>query len=134
MEKKSKKKKKAKHSILQVGRKYCGRKDKRDVEEDEEETPAKFRKLGEKGERETARRCRTTRKFPRGEKEKSVIFVSHTVGSGLARQLRLKEEKLKDLTGEKVKIVERSGTKLEDLVSGKDPWRGGDCGRHKKYY
>ena len=65
---------------------------KRDVEEDEEETPAKFRKLGEKGERETTGRLRTTRKFPRGEKEKSVIFVPHTVGSGLARQLRLKEK------------------------------------------
>ena len=47
----------------------------------------------------------------------------------MAKELRMKEEKLKDLTGEKVKIVERSGMKLEDLVAGKDPWRGGDCGR-----
>ena len=76
------------------------------------------------------RRTRPSRKVAtRKEHEKSVIFVPHTIGSGLARELRKKEDKLKDLTGERVKIVERSGTKLEDLVSGKDPWRGADCGR-----
>ena len=68
-------------------------------------------------------------KSPTDVPTETVIFVPHTVGSGLAKELKSKEEKLKDLTGERVKIVERSGMKLEDLVAGKDPWRGGDCGR-----
>ena len=65
----------------------------------------------------------------KSETEKSVVFVPHTVGSKLARELRNKEDKIKDLTGEKIKIVEKSGMKIEDMIAGKDPWRGGDCQR-----
>ena len=58
-----------------------------------------------------------------------MIFILHTVASKLAEELRIKEEKLKEITRERMKIVERSRMKLEDLISGKDPWRGGDCKR-----
>ena len=42
------------------------------------------------------------------ENVKTVIFIPHTVGSGLAKELRKSEEKLKNITGDGVKIVERS--------------------------
>ena len=33
------------------------------------------------------------------------------------------------MTGYRLKIVERSGTKLKDLLTTSNPWRGEDCGR-----
>ena len=66
-----------------------------------------------------------------GEKKevKSVIFIPHTKGSELATQLRDRETRLQEVTGDKVKITERAGRKLENILTGKDPWKGKDCGR-----
>ena len=52
-------------------------------------------------------------------KNKAVLFVPYTVGSILAKRLREAEENLLHSTGYKLKIVERSGSKLE----------GQECGR-----
>ena len=43
--------------------------------------------------------------------------------------MREAEEKLGELTGYKLKVVERAGTKLEDILHMSDPWQGIDCGR-----
>ena len=68
-----------------------------------------------------------------GKKEtskiKSVMFVPHTPGSELAKRLRENEEQLVKLTGSKIKIVERTGTKLQDLLTRANPWTGSDCER-----
>ena len=42
---------------------------------------------------------------------------------------RQNEEKLFALTGRKMKIVEKAGRKLVDLLTRKDPWKGEDCQR-----
>ena len=68
-------------------------------------------------------------KMKNKQQVKSVIFVPHTRNSGLARDLKEKENKLQEVTGDKVKIVERAGKKLENIIAGKDPWKGKDCGR-----
>jgi hypothetical protein len=39
------------------------------------------------------------------------------------------EVKLKEMTGYKLKIVERGGSKLEDILVKKNPWEGERCGR-----
>ena len=57
------------------------------------------------------------------------MFIPHTKSSALANVLREKENKLTEVTGNKVKIVERAGAKLEHVLTGKDPWKGADCGR-----
>ena len=62
-------------------------------------------------------------------KIKSVMFVPFTPGSSLAKLLRNNEEKLVTLTGSKVKIVERTGTQLQDLLTRSNPWKGYDCER-----
>ena len=54
------------------------------------------------------------------------MFIPHTRNSGLAKELKDKETRL---TGENVKIVERAGSKLENILTSKDPWKGMDCGR-----
>ena len=47
----------------------------------------------------------------------------------MAVELRGAEEKLAELTGYKLKVVERGGQKLSDLLTSSNPWRGIDCGR-----
>ena len=65
------------------------------------------------------------------ENVKSVMFVPFTVGSELARRMREAEATLQSMTGYRIKIVERSGLKLEDALCKADPWQGQDCGREK---
>ena len=98
-----------------------------DENEEEEEHPKKVRIVENV---DTVRKLRKHR-FVRRKKEnvKTVIFVPHTTGSGLAKELRKSEEKMKEITGDAIKIVEKSGRKLEDILAGKDPWKGRDCGR-----
>ena len=60
---------------------------------------------------------------------KGVLFVPHTPGSVLAKELRENEEKLFQLTGWKVKVVERSGTTLQDALTSSNPWKGEICER-----
>ena len=54
-------------------------------------------------------------------KAKAVLIVPYTMGSVLAKRLRDAEETLLQTTGYKLKIVERSGSKLEDLLHKSDP-------------
>ena len=105
-------------------------KNNEDNDEDENEPPKKFIRIEEKRVTTTTRKLRKYRTIrKKKENVKTVIFVPHTVGSGLAKELRKSEEKLKNITGDGVKIVERSGRKLEEILTGSDPWKGGDCGR-----
>ena len=57
------------------------------------------------------------------------MFVPYTVNSQLTKQLRNAEDQLDKLTGYRLKIVERAGAKLEDLLTRSDPWAGMECGR-----
>ena len=57
------------------------------------------------------------------------MFVPFTPNSELAKLLRENEEKLAKLTRMKIKIVERTGSKLLDLLTNSNLWQGQDCGR-----
>ena len=57
------------------------------------------------------------------------MFVPFTPGSELAKLLRENEEQLVKITGSKVKIVERTGKKIQDLLTRANPWKGQDCER-----
>ena len=106
---------------------------KTDDDDEDDESPAKFRKNNDKSRTTTNTRT-SSRRLPRKtgtEKDKisTVMFIPHTVDSGLAKILKEKEEKLKEITGEKVKIVEKAGMKLENILTKNNPWKGQDCGR-----
>ena len=60
---------------------------------------------------------------------KSVIFVPNTEHSELARRLREGEEEMLNITGYKIKIVERCGRGLTSILTKANPWGGSDCGR-----
>ena len=57
------------------------------------------------------------------------MFVPYTPGGELARRLREAENDMEKQTGVKLKIVERTGVKIIDLLHKSDPWIGQDCGR-----
>ena len=58
----------------------------------------------------------------------SVMFVQYTPHSQLLQQMRQMESKITAVTGDRVKLVERSGTKLRHLLVSSDPWRNRKCG------
>ena len=94
----------------------------------------KMRRMRKKRERIMAREEKTrmrSRKRRRREKKKvkAVLFAPYTRNSALAMKLREAEERLATLTGYKLKVVERAGTKLEDILTKSNPWQGIDCGR-----
>ena len=57
------------------------------------------------------------------------MFVPYTPGSALAKKLRENEENLAKITQTKMKIVERTGTQLQHLLTRSNPWKGIDCTR-----
>ena len=60
---------------------------------------------------------------------KAVLYVQHTVNSELANQLRKTIQDLRPWTQINIKVVERSGQKLEDILTKSNPWDSTDCGR-----
>ena len=68
-------------------------------------------------------------KTPEKTVTRAVMFVPFTPNSELAKLLRENEEQLEKITGTKLKIVERTGVKLVDLLTRSNPWQGYDCTR-----
>ena len=59
----------------------------------------------------------------------TVLFVPKTQGGELAKRMRLAEQEIEALTGDRIKVVERAGTMLKRILSKSNPWAGGQCGR-----
>ena len=105
----------------------------KDNNEDEDDTnPAKYSRTNS-GRRIT--RSGGKKMFKKSSQDgeiskiKSVIFIPHTPNSELSKLLKEKEIELEKVTGDKLKIVEKSGTKIEDILTKTDPWKGSDCRR-----
>ena len=60
---------------------------------------------------------------------KAVLFVQYTKNGELASDLRKVVQDLRPWTKLNLKIVERSGQKLQDLLCKSNPWDSTDCGR-----
>ena len=60
---------------------------------------------------------------------RSVLFVEQTPGGKLAKDIREVLTRLETLLGFKVKVVERSGTSLRNLMPNTNPWAGARCSR-----
>ena len=61
---------------------------------------------------------------------KGVLFIPHTPGGELARKIQGEEDKFSDLHQvARVKVVERGGTQLADILGRKDPWARSHCGK-----
>ena len=62
-------------------------------------------------------------------KSSTVLFVDQTRRGELAAAIREKEEELSEIAGWKLKVVEKSGTTLTELLVRANPWAGLKCGR-----
>ena len=71
----------------------------------------------------------TSEKGEKGVKLQSVIFIQHTPNSELAKRIRDKLKELEKVGNIKIKIVERTGDKLSDILHKSDSWSDEDCGR-----
>ena len=112
------------------------RRDEHDEQEDRDQGKGAARSGGEagSGSRTAGSSSTVSRKDQKaggggGNQVKSVIFVPHTPGSALAKNMREGEIMLEKTTGYKMKIVERAGDSLENLLHRSNPWAGADCGR-----
>ena len=90
--------------------------------------------MGDNEERKRKRKRKPFRKENRenGEEKKkiqAVIFVYHTQFSELAKRMRKKMENLEKLGKFKVKIVERTGNKVVDILHKSNAWSLMDCER-----
>ena len=57
-----------------------------------------------------------------------MTFTKH---SELEIRLRENEEKMEQMSGYRMKIVEKGGTKLVDVLHKATPWAGEQCGRNR---
>ena len=62
-------------------------------------------------------------------KTRSVMFVDYTRGGEMAKKLRLELGKMENLMGFRMKVIERTGTRLKDLFSPNNVWKGSKCER-----
>ena len=58
---------------------------------------------------------------------KSVLFVPPTPGGALAKELKIREEELNKYNKERIKIVEKGGIKIKDLLTSKNPFQKSKC-------
>ena len=64
---------------------------------------------------------------PKIPKFTSVLFVPPTPGSGLAKAMQKREAELNVHSGLRIKIVEKGGAKLKNLVVKKNPFKTEEC-------
>jgi hypothetical protein len=58
---------------------------------------------------------------------KSVLFVPPTPGGILAKELKKREEELNKYSEERIKVIEKGGIKVENILTKKDPFLKDKC-------
>ena len=58
---------------------------------------------------------------------KSVLFVPPTPGGALAKEMRKREEELNKLNKERIKIVEKGGIQMKQILTSKNPFQKEKC-------
>lgn len=86
----------------------------------------------EKGTQGLSRTKKVDHKFettPNQDPPQTVLFVRRTPKGDLVKALRQVEQKLTDTTPFRVKLVERTGVRLKEVLMKSDPWEKEECGR-----
>ena len=58
---------------------------------------------------------------------KTILFVPPTPGSGLLKELKFREQELNRNKGERIRIVEKGGLKIEKILTQKNPFKEEKC-------
>ena len=102
------------------------------VEEDRKGTKPLFRNRNWKKEEREAQKKEKRLNWYKNEGKNgiqytSVLFVPPTPGGILAKQLRKREEELNKHNSERIKIVEKGGENVENILTKKDPFEKETC-------
>ena len=97
----------------------------RDIEEEEMKKRELKERIMEPEKKEKAGQSTTKR----GKDPQSVMFVPYTPNSELAKELRKVEDMMEALSGMRIKIVEKAGIQMKQILVKSNPWAGSDCGR-----
>ena len=65
---------------------------------------------------------------------RGIFFVPHTESSELAKRIREKLRSFEELSSIRVKLVERTGEKIVDILHKSNPWEATHCGREDCMY
>ena len=84
---------------------------------------------GQGNTRNGKRRTENGNKMKEKKEIRSVLFVPRTRGGNLANMIREKEYQLEELTGYRIKVVEKSGMMILRTLQQKNPWGSEDCNR-----
>ena len=57
----------------------------------------------------------------------SVLFCPQTPGGQLAKNLQRAENRISKILRERIKVVERGGRMIKDILHKSNPWKGGKC-------
>ena len=98
-----------------------------ETERDDVEINNWRRSGGEFDERERSQKSTTTMENKDRSDPIAVLFVQRTVGGNLLREMRKREETIRKSTGNNIRLVERAGTPLEQILVKKDPWSKYRC-------
>ena len=79
--------------------------------------------------RTTNQELNFSKKVVKDDPLEGIMFVPHTERSTLAKRIREKLEMLSKISSLSVRVVERSGEKVEDILHKSNPWDGEPCGR-----
>ena len=66
-----------------------------------------------------------------GKKLQGVLFIAHTRNSELAKRVRNSLEKVEKFSRIKLKVVERAGQKISDILHKLNPWSRTPCNREE---
>ena len=78
---------------------------------------------------ETEREKRKDEGIDEMEFIRGVFFVPHTENSELAKRIRERLKFFEELSNIRVKIVERTGEKIENILHNSNPWESVNCNR-----
>ena len=100
------------------------------VEEDKKGIKPLFRDKDWKSEERRYKKQNSNRNWYReneNSKFKTVLIVPPTPGSGLLKELKMREEQLNKFNDERIKCIEASGVKIEELMTQKNPFKKEKC-------
>ena len=102
-----------------------------EMEESPGENLNTWRKYRERKRKKGVKRLNERKRTIDKDKEtyQGVIFIDYTKHSELARRIRLKLKSLEEVGQIKMKIVEKTGDKIVDLLHQSNPWSSEICGR-----
>ena len=101
------------------------------IEEDKQDIKPLYRSkhwnIDERNSQKAKKKCNWWNAKESKIQYKSVLFVTPTPGGVLAKELQKREAELNKNTEERIRIVEKGGLKIKDILGSKNPFKKSNC-------